>query len=113
MQRHPEDLDNGGHRHNLCIRGPPESVAPSMLESTVVELFNSLLETLPEAQIAIERLHCTLRLCTNAADPLQDIVCRLVNFWVEELLRRARKRSRLLYKEHELQLYQDLSLHTL
>lgn len=44
MQRHLEDLDNRGRRHNLQIRGLPETVEGDQLSPTVISLFNSLLD---------------------------------------------------------------------
>lgn len=44
IQRHIEDLDNRGCRHNIRARGFPVSIEPQILEETVVAFFNNLLE---------------------------------------------------------------------
>lgn len=44
MQRHLEDLDNRGRRHNVRIRGLPKSIETAQLESVVASFFNQVLE---------------------------------------------------------------------
>lgn len=115
MTRKIEDLDNRGCRHNLWVRGLPESFEPQDLETTVTAFFNNTLGRPPGARIAIECLHRELRPCpSNAAAPPVDVVCCLVDFRLkEDLLRRARDVGRLQHEGHGLQLYQDLSPLTL
>lgn len=47
LNRHVEDLDNRGRRHNLSLRGLPESIDAEHLQSEVTTLFNNLLSRPP------------------------------------------------------------------
>lgn len=57
MKCHLEDLDNRGRRHNLRIRGMPESIEPSMVEAALNAFFNNLLRNPPETQIPLDWAH--------------------------------------------------------
>lgn len=50
LNRHMEDLDNQGRRHNLRLRGLPETVDADHLQAD----FNSLLERPPSTPIGIK-----------------------------------------------------------
>lgn len=55
LQRHVEDLDNRGRRHNLRIRGIPESVEHDRISAVVTGLFNHLLDHPEHNKIDMER----------------------------------------------------------
>lgn len=61
LQRHVEDLDNRGRRHNLRVRGLPESVEQEQILPAVTDLFNRLLDRPRHSLIAMERIHRALR----------------------------------------------------
>lgn len=99
IQRHVEDLDNRGRRHNLRIRGMPETVSTDHLSPAVTSLFNDLLNRPPLTQITMERIHRALRPKGRDTDPPWDIICCIVDFRLkEEILRQARSRQQLLLK---------------
>lgn len=56
MNRRMEDLDNRGRRHNLRVRGLPETVEPDQLLQTVVSLFNNLLDRPHATPIELESI---------------------------------------------------------
>lgn len=61
LQRHVEDLDNRGRRHNLRVRGLPESVEQDQILPAVTDLFNRLLDWPRQSLIAMEQIHRALR----------------------------------------------------
>lgn len=94
LQRHVEDLDNRGRRHNLRVRGLPKSVAPDRVRATVTELFNQLLDQPRQKPIAMERIHRALRPRGRDSDPPRDIVCHIDDFQIkEDILRKARTKT--------------------
>lgn len=110
MQRHVEDLDNRGRRHNLRIRGMPESIEGGQISTAVIGLFNDLLHRPPQTAIEMERIHRALRPKGRDTDPPRDIICCLVDFKLkEEILRQARGRPQLTHDGVNIQIYQDLS----
>lgn len=103
MQRHMEDLDNRGCRHNLLS-----------LTQTTRALFNDLLGRPPEAGIEFERIHRALRARGRETDPPRDVICCLISFRIkEDILRRARERGEILLQGHTVKFFQDLSPITL
>lgn len=114
IQRHMEDLDNRGRRHNIRVRGIPESVENAQITKATIAIFNDLLGRPPETPIEFERLHRALRPRGRESDPPRDVICCLINFQLkEEILHRARDRHSLLYQGAEIKLFQDLSPITL
>lgn len=82
--RHIEDLDNRGLRHNLRIRGMPESIDPDHLSAEVTLLFNTLLHRPLETRIDMERIHRALRPRGRETDPPRDVICCIVDFTIKE-----------------------------
>lgn len=114
LQRHVEDLDNRGRRHNLRVRGLPESVEQDQLLPTVTDLFNRLLDRPRQTPLAMERIHRALRPRGRDADPPRDIVCYINDFTIkEEILKKTRDKSQLEYNGCRIYIYQDLSAITL
>lgn len=114
LQRHVEDLDNRGRRHNLRIRGIPESVEQDRISPVVTGLFNHLLDRPEHTQISMDRIHRALRPKGRESDPPRDIICFINEFAIkEELLQKAREKSILEYNGHPIHIYQDLSAITL
>lgn len=110
MQRHLEDLDNRGRRHNLRVRGLPETIEGEQLLPSITDLFNKLLNRPPQTHIEMERFHRALRPKGRDTDPPRDIVCCIVDFKLkEEILRRARMNSQIIHEGKQVQIYQDLS----
>lgn len=75
LQRHVEDLDNRGRRHNLRIRGIPEAVEHDRTLAVVTGLFNHLLDRPEHTQIGMECIHRALRPKGRESDPPRDIIC--------------------------------------
>lgn len=110
MQRHLEDLDNRGWRHNLRIRGLPETIRGDRMPPAVVSLFSSLLNRPLQTPVTMERIHQALRPKGRETDPPRDTICCIVDYKIkEEILRQARGRTQILHEGHNIQLYQDLS----
>lgn len=109
-QRHIEDLDNRGRRHNLRIRGMTEAIDSEHLTPAVTELFNGLFDRLPQTRIEMERIHRALRPKGRETDPPRDIICCIVDYKLkEDILKQARSKHPLQYKGAHIQIFQDLS----
>lgn len=114
LNRHLEDLDNRGRRHNLRIRGLPETIDRDQLENSVINLFNNLLDRPPLSPIQMERIHRALRPKGRESDPPRDVICCIVDFQLkEEILRAARNRTRITHDNSVIKIFQDLSAITL
>lgn len=114
LHRQVEDLENRSRRHNLRIRGLPETVENDNLIQTVTSIFNNLLGRPPASAIKMERIHRALRPKGRSTDPPRDIICCLCDFQLkEEILRNAKLRSKCMYEGSLIQIYQDLSFITL
>lgn len=114
LNRHVEDLDNHGRRHNLRIRGLPESVDADHLQTEVTGLFNTLLGKPATTYIGMERIHRALHPRGRDSDPPRDIVCCVIDYQLkEEILRNARTNAPLTHNGTEIRLFQDLSTITL
>lgn len=115
LHHHLEDLDNRGRCHNLCVRGLPEAVEPGQLTQAVLAIFDKLLERPQKHQLKWrECIRLKNPRGRDTDPPPRDIVCCIANFRLkEEILPKARNRSRILYHGAEIKLYQDLSHITL
>lgn len=114
LHRQVEDLENRSRRHNLRIRGLPESVENDKLTPTVTGIFNNLLGRPPMSAVKMERIHRALRPKGKANDPPRDVICCLCDFQLkEDILRNAKLRSKCMYEDITIQIYQDLSQITL
>lgn len=60
LHRHLDDLENRGCKHNIRIRGIPESVDAAHLTEETLAIFNDLLGRTLDTQIEMERLHRAL-----------------------------------------------------
>lgn len=61
VNRHLEDLDNRGMRHNGRLKSLTESIKQEHLQAEVNSIFNALLEKPKEVPIVVERIHRTKR----------------------------------------------------
>lgn len=80
LHKHMEDLDNRSRRHNLRVRGIPETVEAGQLTQVTLSIFNDILGRPPEAPIEWERLHRALKPRARETAPPRDVICCLVNF---------------------------------
>lgn len=55
LNRHLEDLDTRGRRHNIRVRGIPETAESDDITSALQSVFNNLLEHQADAPIKFER----------------------------------------------------------
>lgn len=109
LHRDVEDLDNRGRRHNIRVRGVPESTDPGSLQQTICAIFNDLIDRPADSPIYMERAHRALCPQPHENEPPRDIICCVVNFPLkEEILRKARKRGRIIHNGAEIKLFQDL-----
>lgn len=102
-----KDLDNRGRRHNLRVRGLPESMDAEQLTATVTGIFNDLMGR--QTAVDMERIHCALRPKGRETDPPRDIICCLVDYKIKGILRKARNRIQLSHGGADIYIYQDLS----
>ncbi|XP_077327569.1 uncharacterized protein LOC143962118 [Lithobates pipiens] len=110
MQRHVEDLDNRGRRHNIRVRGIPEAEGPEDLQFILQEIFNELLGEPPTKFIEMDR---ALR-PKNATSSPRDVICRLTSFHIkEDIMRQARLARVVTFRNTPVQLFPDLSWLTL
>lgn len=114
LQRHVEDLDNRGQRHNLRVRGLPESVEHDQILPAVTDLFNRILDRPRHTLIAMEQIHRAFRPRGRDTEPPRDIICHINDFATkEEILKKARNKAQLECEGHSICIYQDLSAITL
>lgn len=109
IQRHIEDLDNRGRRHNIRVRGIPESVESEAIQPVLSTIFKDLLNRPHDSPTEMEGTHsCVPGLETP--NPHRDTICCLVNFALKgEIMRKARDRGHVMYNGMEIKLFQDLS----
>ncbi|CAH2282447.1 Hypothetical predicted protein [Pelobates cultripes] len=114
MQRSLDDIDNRGRRNNLRIKGIPEAEGEN-LYNILASLFNLILQRRPESPVVLDRAHRSLRPKAAVGDAPRDIICRIHYYALKaDILKHLRDTSGpLLYQGHEIQIYQDLSWHTL
>lgn len=114
MNRHLEDLDNRGRRQNNRVRGIPEKVEPAQIKQALQAVFIELLERPKETDIDFVKAHRALAARPADTAPPRDIICCLQSFPLkEEILNKARKNDQILFNDHNIALYQDLSHITL
>lgn len=107
MNRQIEDLDNRERRHNIRVRGVPESVTPEQIKPALSSIFNNLIERPEASPIEYDR---ALRPRAPDNTPPRD----LPNFCLkEEILQKARTNELITFNGVDVQLFQDLSLITL
>lgn len=69
LHRHVEDLDNRGRRHNIRVRGVPESTDPGSLQQTIYAKCNYLIDRPADSPIDMERAHRALRPQSHENEP--------------------------------------------
>lgn len=70
MNRRLEDMDNRGRRHNLRVRGLPESIEGEQIPQAMTSLFNNVLNRPPQTpSIAMDKIHRALRPRGRDTDP--------------------------------------------
>lgn len=110
MNRQIEDLDNRGRRHNIRVRGVPESVTPEQIKPALSSIFNNLIERPEASPIEFNRAHRALRPRAPDNTPPRDIICCLPNICLkEEILQKARMNELITFNGTDVQLFQDLS----
>lgn len=96
------------------VRGLPETVDTDHLPQVISDIFNGILEKPLRSLIPMERIHRALRPRGRESDPPRDVICYINYFAVKEaILKKAREKIRLNFEDHQIQIYQDLSVITL
>ncbi|XP_056391872.1 uncharacterized protein LOC130284929 [Hyla sarda] len=114
LQQHLDDVENRNRRNNIRLRGLPEAVGPEELYPALLSIFNDLLERAPDVHIELDRAHRALRPPSQDDQHPRDVICRVHYYALkEDILRAARARRRIYYKDIQVQLFPDLSRHTL
>ncbi|KAJ4918953.1 hypothetical protein JOQ06_024410 [Pogonophryne albipinna] len=105
------DLEGRSRRQNIRIIGLPESLEgprpTAFFSQLLVDVFGKeVLSSPPE----LDRAHRSLAPKPAAGDKPRPVIVRLHRFQVKDLLiREARRRGELFYKEHKIRLYEDYS----
>ena len=108
------DLEDRFRRNNMKIRGIPESVQPLDLRSYAIDLFSSLLPDLTNVDLTIDRIHRLPKPAFLPAAIPRDVILHMTFFHVKEQLMQAMRRNEKIPSRFQnLQLYPDLSQHTL
>uniref|UniRef100_A0A8C5QZX8 Uncharacterized protein n=1 Tax=Leptobrachium leishanense TaxID=445787 RepID=A0A8C5QZX8_9ANUR len=113
MHRRLDDLENRTRRHNIRVGGVHEGVTET--KDFLLGAFVHILGCPPLPFTAIDRAHRALRpkAATEAAPP-RDIICHLPDFALKDaIMQKARTRRKWRFAEETIELYQDLSPHTL
>uniref|UniRef100_A0A8C5R5T1 Uncharacterized protein n=1 Tax=Leptobrachium leishanense TaxID=445787 RepID=A0A8C5R5T1_9ANUR len=111
-----DDLDNRGRRNNIRVRGLPE---PPLGETenvtlTVQTLFNELLQRSPDTPLHLDRAHRALRARGAPNSAPRDVICRVHHFTLkEEVMKAARNMPSIVFDDHTVELFQDVSRSTL
>uniref|UniRef100_A0A8C5PU82 Uncharacterized protein n=1 Tax=Leptobrachium leishanense TaxID=445787 RepID=A0A8C5PU82_9ANUR len=114
MKRRLDDLDNRGRRHNMRIRGLPETVPMEELRDCVQAILVRLLGDSEVSTVPLDRCHRALRPPPPAGTPPRDVICRVTCYTLKDrLMNIARSRREWDIEGFRLEFYQDLSPLTL
>ncbi|CAH2220820.1 Hypothetical predicted protein [Pelobates cultripes] len=81
-----EDLNNRSHRHNLRIRGLPETIAPDAILPNIKDIFQYVLLEASDQELTIERAHQALRPPTPNPNVPRDVMVKILLFPTKEKL---------------------------
>ncbi|CAH2282452.1 Hypothetical predicted protein [Pelobates cultripes] len=107
------DIEDRIRRNNLRIRGIPESVLPSALNTYLLDFFQAFIPEIHPDQLLIDRAHRLRRpqhLPTTAA---RDVIVRVHFFHAKERLARDCRAAEMLEPYQVLKIFTDLSAVTL
>uniref|UniRef100_A0A8C5M7U5 Uncharacterized protein n=1 Tax=Leptobrachium leishanense TaxID=445787 RepID=A0A8C5M7U5_9ANUR len=108
------DLDNRSRRHNVKIRGVPESVKTQQLASYVTDFFLHLVPEQTPDSLLMDRIHRLPRPSAMPVDTAHDVILRLHYFRPRELIFQALRKPQALSPDYEhLQVFPDLEKRTL
>ncbi|OCT65781.1 hypothetical protein XELAEV_18042027mg [Xenopus laevis] len=106
-----EDGDNRSRHNNVRVRGLPETITD--LRRDITGYHGTVFGPAPEYRLEFDRIHLALR-PYKQGDPPRDIIIRFHYHQTQvEVLRAARERGSLDFRDHSYQLYPDLSPTTL
>lgn len=110
INRHLEDLDNRGPRHNIRLQGLPVVVTADQQEMALLPIFNDILDRPLVTPIDMERFHRPLESSGMAKGPTKDVIYCLASLPLkEDIIHRAREKQQITYHDAPIQLFQDLS----
>lgn len=106
-----DDLENRNRRYNFWVRGLPESYKD--IPETIKSFIKDLQPETPQHRLELDRAHRALR--PPRADGLpRDIVVKPHFFSIkEEVMRKSRSMSEIVFQGHRLQIFADLSPSTI
>lgn len=108
------DLEDRSRRNNLKLRGVPEAIQTDQLEQYAIRLFSTLVPTLSERDLAIDRIHRLPKPSFLAADTPRDVLLRIHFFQSKEKIMTAFRQASDLPAEYtRLQILPDVSRFTL
>lgn len=108
------DLEDRSRRNNLKIRGIPETIPPAELRTYATKLFSIIAPELSPIELTIDRIH-RIPKPRHLDDSIPRDVLMRVHFFQtkEQILSTSRSMPHLPEPFTGLQLYPDLSQHTL
>lgn len=108
MQLHMEDMEDRGHRNNLCLCGIPKADGVENVAEVVQSVFQQLMAT--DDMVILDRAQRAMGLKSG----FRDILCRLHYYSDKEALaQKAWDRGSFRYRESEVFVMPDLSHATL
>uniref|UniRef100_A0A8C5PTI2 Uncharacterized protein n=1 Tax=Leptobrachium leishanense TaxID=445787 RepID=A0A8C5PTI2_9ANUR len=111
-----DDLDNRGRRNNIRVRGLPEPPLGETenIDLTLQTLFNELLQRSHDTPFHLDRAHRALRARGAPNSAPRDVICRVHHFTLkEEVMKAARNMPSIIFDDHTVELFQDVSRSTL
>uniref|UniRef100_A0A8C5Q523 Uncharacterized protein n=1 Tax=Leptobrachium leishanense TaxID=445787 RepID=A0A8C5Q523_9ANUR len=114
VRRRLDDLDNRSRRHNVRIRGLPETVSNEDLGTCIRSAFLHVLDDPAITDIPLDRCHRALRPVPPAGAPPRDVICRVTSYTLKDrLMTVARTRREWEVESYRLERFHDLSPFTL
>uniref|UniRef100_H3AV46 L1 transposable element RRM domain-containing protein n=1 Tax=Latimeria chalumnae TaxID=7897 RepID=H3AV46_LATCH len=103
-----KDLENRSRRSNICIMVLPEVIEEGKPMEFLSKFLPEILD-LPSG-IEIERAHRSLAPCSKPSQRLRPIIMCLPKYQTRELiLLKAREKQNIVWENHKLAFFQDLS----
>uniref|UniRef100_A0A803JEW2 L1 transposable element RRM domain-containing protein n=1 Tax=Xenopus tropicalis TaxID=8364 RepID=A0A803JEW2_XENTR len=109
-----EDQENRSRRQNLQIRGVPEEINNTEIQTYLKNVFSAICPDIQPDQWRFDRAHRSLALKPLPTKPPRDIIVCFHYFEVKEaIMAKIRNMTSIDFDRHKLQIFADLSPVTL